>query len=83
MSMKETARLQRLGAMGAVGIAIGVIVVWAVVFLWLAAARVSTAGVDADHALLIRMTTFFPALAIASVLIACARQLSEAARNWQ
>jgi hypothetical protein len=83
MSMKETARMQRMGAMGALAIAAGVMVLWAVVFLWLAGARVATAGVDLDHSLLIRLTTFVPALAIALVLVSVARQLSGAARSWQ
>lgn len=74
--------MQRLGAFSALTAAIGIMVVWAVVFFWLAAARVSTAGVDADHSLLIRLTTFFPALAIALVQLSVARKLSSAARSW-
>lgn len=82
MSMKETARLQRLGALGSMGVAVGVMLLWAVVFFWLVATRVSTSGLDADHSLLIRLTTFFPAFAIALVHLIFARKLSSASRSW-
>ncbi|HLV25610.1 MAG TPA: hypothetical protein VKZ41_04830 [Gemmatimonadales bacterium] len=83
MSMKETAKTQRLGALGAYGGAAAILVLWAVVFFWLAGSRVSTSGIDVDHSLLIRLTTFFPALAIAAVHFAVGRQLSAAAGSWQ
>lgn len=83
MTVEQTVKMQRLGAIGATAGAVGILVLWAVVFGWLATARVPTAGLDWVNALLIRLTTFFPALAIASVHLAMARKLSMAARISQ
>lgn len=81
MIWDDTARLQRLSAVSTVGVAVGVMLLWVVVFFWLAGTRVPHSGVDLHHSLLIRITTFFPAFTIALVHLLLGRQLSRAARN--
>ena len=83
MIWNDTAKLQRRSAVGTVGVAAGVMLLWVVVFFWLAATRVPQSGVDLHHSLLIRITTFFPAFTIALVHILLGRQLARAARNSQ
>lgn len=81
MDAQQTAKLQRAASAGAVAVAIGVLVFWALVFAWFLAGVVSTGGVDWVHSFLIRLTTVVPALAIAAVHIALARQLGAAAKR--
>lgn len=83
MTAEQTVKMQRMGAMGAMATAGAVLVLWAVVFLWLAGHPVSTGGLDWVHSLLVRLTTFFPALAVALLHVVVARRLADAARVSQ
>ncbi len=84
LERKQMAKYQRFGALGSLGVAVGIMLFWLVLFGWFLPQQVSTGGLDDVHAWMTRLTTFFPALLIALAHLTFARQLRTAAvRNSQ
>ena len=79
METRRSATAARLGALGALGVAGGVVLLWAL-FVW-AGIRAGTGGLDVVHSRLIWLTTLMPAIALVAIHVALARQLFAEARR--